>query len=404
MALADGVFLFQAATGTYIEGALLDTLWPAAALLVGVAAWQPARRQERAELCGRRGALIPAGFGLVAIALVRTDGVAAVLSMATLLLVTVRMALAFLENQTMLLHSRREAVTDALTGMGNRRLLMQDLDKALRGATPAEPWLLLLFDLNGFKSYNDTFGHPAGDHLLARMGQALEGAMAPHGRAYRMGGDEFCALVRPGRTGREPLVAAAAAALRVRGQGFEVGAALGMVLIPSEADTVEAALQTADRRMYLEKGEGRASASRQTRDVLLKTLQERQPDLHIHLSSVADLSVAVGRRLHMSSEELDETARAAELHDVGKVAIPDAILSKPGPLGARVVAVCDAYDAMTSDRPYRHPLSVDEAIAELRRSSGRQFDPRVVDAFCATIAETRPARDAAAPRVPQRSV
>jgi two-component system cell cycle response regulator len=264
--------------------------------------------------------------------------------------------------------------------------------------------------------------------------------MAPYGRAYRLGGDEFCALVRPGRTGREPLLAAAAAALSERGRGFAVDASLGAVLIPTEADTMEQALQTADRRMYAQKGEGRATASRQTRDVLLRTLEERQPDLHAHLRDVAALAVVVGRGLGMSSEELDETARAAELHDVGKVAIPDAILSKPGPLddderdfmrrhtiigerilaaapalvpvsrlvrssherfdgggypdglageqiplGARVVAVCDAYDAMTSERPYRRPLSQEEAIAELRSSSGTQFDPAVVDAFCDAV-------------------
>ena len=440
MAVADGIFLFQAATGSYAEGGLLDALWPAAALLVGFAAWHPAQRPSQVELSGLRGALIPAGCGLLAIALVRTDGVAAVLSVATLLLVTLRMALTFLENERMLVESRREAVTDALTGMGNRRRLMRDLNAVLDEATPEDPWLLALFDLNGFKRYNDTYGHPAGDHLLNRIGQALEGAMNPHGGAYRMGGDEFCALVRPGRTGSDPLLAAASVALSEHGEGFSVDASLGAVLLPSEAKTVEEALQLADRRMYAQKGKTRASASRQTRDVLLRTLQERQPDLHTHLRDVADLSAAVGRRLEMSSEELDETARAAELHDVGKIAIPDAILSKPGPLaddewefmrrhtvigerilaaapalapvarivrssherfdgcgypdglagteiplGARVVAVCDAYDAMTSERPYRRPVSPEEAIDELRRSAGTQFDPDVVRAFCEAL-------------------
>ena len=104
------------------------------------------------------------------------------------------MALAFLENQRVLLASRSEAVTDALTGMGNRRRLMNDLARAVEEADAADPHLLALFDLNGFKRYNDTFGHPAGDHLLARLGQRLEKTMAPYGRAYRLGGDEFCAL------------------------------------------------------------------------------------------------------------------------------------------------------------------------------------------------------------------
>lgn len=452
MAVADGIFLFQAAKETYVEGTVLDALWPAAAMLVGLAAWQPARRQEHVEATGRRAALIPAACGLLALALVRTGGPASVLAQATLLLVTVRMALAFMENQKMLLVSRREAVTDALTGMGNRRKMMQDLQAAMQKATPAEPRVLLLFDLNGFKRYNDTFGHPAGDHLLARLGQALEATMAPHGRAYRLGGDEFCALVQPGPAGSEPLVAAAAAALTVQGEGFKVESSFGSALIPMEAETVETALQLADRRMYAQKGQGRKTVSQQTRDVLLTTLHERQPQLHTHLRDVADLSLAVGRRLGMGPEALDETARAAELHDVGKVAIPDAILDKPGPLderewefmrrhtligerilssapalipvaklvrssherfdgkgypdgrageeiplGARVVAVCDAYDAMTSDRPYRKALSPTEAIAELRRAAGTQFDPRVVEAFCDAVQEAQDGDTAVAP-------
>lgn len=448
MAVADGVFLFQAAKGSYVEGTLLDALWPAAALLVGLAAWQPAQRREHVEPIGRRAAVVPAACGLLALALLHTGGVASVVAQATLGLVTLRMALSFLENQRMLLESRHEAVTDALTGMGNRRRMMRDLEQALRTATPADPWLLVLFDLNGFKRYNDSFGHPAGDHLLARLGQGLESAMAPYGRAYRLGGDEFCALVRPGRTGVGPLLAAATAALAGRGEGFAIETSFGTALLPIEADSVEGALQLADRRMYAQKGGGRVRISQQARDVLLTTLEERQPQLHTHLRGVADLSLAVGRRLGMSSEELDETARAAELHDVGKVAIPDAILDKPGPLdeeewefmrrhtivgerilgaapalipvarlvrssherfdgrgypdglageeiplGARVVAVCDAYDAMTSDRPYRRSLAPEEAIAELRRSAGTQFDPRVVDAFCTAIEESGAADD-----------
>jgi response regulator RpfG family c-di-GMP phosphodiesterase len=213
-----------------------------------------------------------------------------------------------------------------------------------------------------------------------------------------------------------------------------------LMVIPEEVTSPTEALQLADRRMYARKGGRRTSAVRQTRDVLLSTLSERQPGLHDHLRGTATLALGVGRELGMDAEELDNVARAAELHDIGKVAIPDAILTKPGPLnadewtfmrrhtiigerillaapalrpvarlvrsshehwdgtgypdslsedavplGARVVAVCDAFDAMTNDRPYRDRISDAAALAELRRCAGAQFDPAVVEAFARVL-------------------
>jgi diguanylate cyclase (GGDEF)-like protein len=322
---------------------------------------------------------------------------------------------------------------------------MADLELQLELASPASPRALLLFDLDGFKEYNDAFGHPAGDGLLVRLAARLAEAVAPSGQAYRLGGDEFCALVLPGPGGTDEPLAACSAALTERGEGFEVSCSFGSVVFPEEASTPTQALQLADRRMYARKGGRRMSAGRQSRDVLLRTLSERRPDLHLRLRDIGQLALAVGRALHMGPEGLDEVARAAELHDVGKIAVPDAILDKPGaldpvewsfmrrhpligerillaapalrpvarlvrssherwdgggypdglsgseiPLGARVVAVCDAFDAMTTERPYRTPVSDADAIMELRRCAGTQFDPMVVAAFCRVIARERP--------------
>ena len=213
-----------------------------------------------------------------------------------------------------------------------------------------------------------------------------------------------------------------------------MSSSFGSVLLPEEATTPTQALQLTDRRMYARKGGRRMSAGRQSRDVLLRTLSERRPDLQLRLRDIGELALAVGRELHMGPEGLDEVARAAELHDVGKIAVPDAILDKPGPLdpvewsfmrrhpligerillaapalrpvarlvrssherwdgggypdglsgneiplGARVVAVCDAFDAMTTQRPYRDSVSETDAIEELRRCAGTQFDPMVVE-------------------------
>jgi two-component system cell cycle response regulator len=386
--------------------------------------------------------LVPFAAGLTGIGLLtydhfdRLNQVTLILGSVALLLVVVRTALLFYENQRMISRIHDEARTDPLTGLRNRRSLMDDLAAELALATPEEPRALVLFDLDGFKEYNDAFGHPAGDGLLERLGRRLAGVVQGHGRAYRLGGDEFCVLLRPGPGGVEPLALACVAALSERGEGFDVTTSHGAVLAPSEARTATEALQLADRRMYARKGSRRLSAGSQSRDVLLRTLSETRPDLHAHLRGTAKLATAVGSELGMRPDALDEVARAAELHDVGKMAIPDAILEKTGPLddpewtfmrrhtiigerillaapalraaarlvrasherwdgagypdgllgqevplGARVVAVCDAFDAMTTNRPYRKRIGEPAALSELSCCAGTQFDPAVVEAF-----------------------
>jgi diguanylate cyclase (GGDEF)-like protein/putative nucleotidyltransferase with HDIG domain len=318
---------------------------------------------------------------------------------------------------------------------------MGDLGEALDGIRKRDPRALILFDLDGFKHYNDSFGHPAGDALLARLGRSLEIAVGPHGRAYRLGGDEFCALVAADSVSAPQIVATASAALTEQGQGFAVAASYGVVLMPSEAGEAATAMQIADRRLYANKGERKhTSIGQQTRDVLMQVLHERQPGLHEHHHEVAELARMVGRRLGMSGEDVETMARAAELHDIGKMAIPDEILDKPGPLdaiefgfvrqhtlvgermlaaapallpvarivrathenwdgtgypdqiagqsiplAARVISVCDAYDAMTSDRPYQPAIEPAEALAELRRCAGTHFDPRVAAMLCEAV-------------------
>ncbi len=329
---------------------------------------------------------------------------------------------------------REQAQTDALTKLGNRRKLEADLTERLSGASGQRPLVLVLFDLDGFKSYNDTFGHMAGDAILARLGTKLAYAVCAQGAAYRLGGDEFCVLAAADAEELEKLVAASAGALEERGQGFAIRASYGAAVLPYEATTLEYALELADERMYAVK-KGRPSQVRdQTRDVLMNIMRAKQPSLEDHSSEVGQLCVCVARRLGMSAEQLDELMRAAELHDIGKVGIPDAILDKPDaldidewelmrthtllgerilsaapalravgvlvrasherwdgtgypdglvgseiPMGARIIAACDAYEAMTTDRSYRPAGSHASACAELRRAAGTQFDPQVVE-------------------------
>jgi diguanylate cyclase (GGDEF)-like protein len=461
--VADGVYGYQSATGTWVDGSLSDALFPAAALLIAWSAWQPARTTE-IVLEGWRTFVFPmtfmvAGTGLLAYGLLEhLTPLAAVLLIAAVGVALARFALTFGEYLRMLGASREEATTDPLTGLANRRALTRELPRAVEGATDADPRALIVFDLDGFKRYNDTFGHPAGDALLARLAENLSAAVAPFGTAYRLGGDEFCVLVDAGGPKLESIVAAATAALSEEGQGFDVTSSHGAVLIPQETANAEDALHLADQRMYRQKDRRSTGAGRQTRDVLIGVLGERDADLLTHVRDVAHLARRVGRELGMSADDLDVLTRSAELHDIGKMAIPDAILNKAGPLdpgewefmkrhtiigerilgqaealrpvakvvrssherwdgrgypdglageeiplGARIVFVCDAFDAMVSDRVYRPRMNVEDALDELRACAGTQFDPRVVEAFEAVVEEGQ-ADGAAARSVASKSV
>jgi diguanylate cyclase (GGDEF)-like protein len=348
------------------------------------------------------------------------------------------------ENDELLGISREEASTDALTGLGNRRALTSDLATALTDQQPGSPELLLaIFDLNGFKQYNDTFGHAAGDALLARLGSSLVAAVAETGGGYRMGGDEFCVLARCAPGSAETLLDDAIAALSDSGEGWHINSSHGAVWIPSEATIPSEALHMADERMYANKA-GRSSAGRQIADVLLQVLSEQDNNLDVHGGHVAELSSEVAKVLHEPDLAVQRIWLAATLHDIGKTAIPESILNKAGPLdeqewefmhrhtligerivlaapalantaplirssherldgggypdglrgdqiplGSRIISACDAFDAMTTKRSYRQATSPKAAITELRRCSGSQFDPLVIDALCEVTAARR---------------
>jgi diguanylate cyclase (GGDEF)-like protein len=173
------------------------------------------------------------------------------------------------EKEALLGVSRTEAMTDALTGLANRRALTGDLARATRESTAQEEVLLAIFDLDGFKQYNDTFGHAAGDELLRLLGDRLGALTARSGTAYRMGGDEFCILVPCPGDGAEQLLDEAVAALSDGGEGWRVGCSHGAVWIPSEADTESQALKMADERMYANKAQ-RSHTGRRADDMLLR--------------------------------------------------------------------------------------------------------------------------------------
>ena len=206
------------------------------------------------------------------------------------------------ENGHLLDASREEALSDALTGLANRRALIADLQAAV-GPEHPRPTILILFDLDGFKSYNDSFGHPAGDALLELLGQRLRTAVAASGgTAYRMGGDEFCVLAPAEDPGR--VAWAARSALSERGDGFEVGCSYGVAGIPDEASSVEAALRIADRRLYEDKASCRPSGEHQSADMLLALIDERGAGLREHAEGVSVLAELTAERLGLSEEQI----------------------------------------------------------------------------------------------------
>ena len=446
-AASDCLYLFQTATETYDAGTVTDLGWLAGCVILAWAAWQRDQAWAASPVEGSMLFLAPAGFGLIALGVlvydhfVPVNTLTLILAALATLAVIARMALTFIENTRMLTSSLNEARTDMLTGLGNRRRLLGDLERLTGDGANV---LLALFDLNGFKKYNDTFGHPAGDALLARLGASLRRYAGEKCRAYRMGGDEFCLLCLEPPESVEEFLEGATRALDERGEGFAVTAAGGWVLIPTEATSTSEALRVADQRLYIRKRESRDSPSEQSSGVLVRALTERDPSLGARLTRVAELAEAVALKLALPAEETARIRLAATLNDIGKVAIPDAILEKPGPLSAedwrflyrhtlvaerilagapdlakiagivrwshervdgkgypdglkgdeiplaaRIVFVCDAFDAMITKRPYADALTVDEALEELRRCGGTQFDPQVVRVFTEVVADRR---------------
>lgn len=444
-AIGDAVYTYQSLAGTYTAASWNNFLWPLATVLIAAGALQPSPRHRETEPAeGWRAFASPTIFALAVLALLMlerqdmNEPAVAALTVATLVAVVVRLALTFAQNHRLV----TELETDSLTGLSNRGKLAYDLDRLFSMDDPA-PHVLAYLDLDGFKAYNDAFGHPAGDALLVRLGHQLADAVGEQGRAYRMGGDEFAMLLEGDATGAGAAVAAGAAALSERGEGFKITCSCGSAELPSDAISRDTALQLADQRMYADKDSRRPSAGGEVEAVLLRILNQRAPDLSDHVNAVKSLALAVGEELELPPGELTALGRASELHDIGKIAIPDAILTKPGPLNeeewgflhqhtvlgerivsaapslasvgslirssherwdgsgypdglagdgiplaARIILACDAYDAITSERPYSPGWDPEGALKELRDCAGSQFDPQVVEVLERVVRST----------------
>jgi diguanylate cyclase (GGDEF)-like protein/putative nucleotidyltransferase with HDIG domain len=342
---------------------------------------------------------------------------------------------------------------DPLTGCLNRRGFQERAAAEIGAAARhARTGAVLLLDLDNFKSVNDSGGHSAGDELLCWAVRTLGAAIRPGDAVGRLGGDEFAVLF-------PELDAAEAVEMAARlGEALSerAPASVGVAVFPRDGDTLDELMHQADLRLYASR-DGRYQAGPHSSEqlswaaTLAHAVDLRMSNEHSHSLEVAELAVAIAARMSWQPDTLALLRLAAMLHDVGKVAIPDAVLRKPGrltpeefelvkqhtrigaelvsriedldmitawirhshehydgsgypdglrgeaiPQASRILLVADAFDAITSSRPYREGLSIAHARAELERNAGTQFDPACVDALLEHLDAAHTADESAA--------
>jgi two-component system cell cycle response regulator len=498
---ADTVYVHQAATGAYVPGTLLDSVWVVVDLLIAWAAWQrsdpPPLRFEGWPVLG-----VPLAFTLVAIGVLiygnfePLNPAAITLAILALLASLIGTVSAYFEQRELEALAKR----DALTGLYNYREFHRRVDEQL-GAAQVEGngFAIVLMDVDGFKDVNDLRGHAEGDRVLREVARAIGAGKRGPDLAARIGGDEFAILMPAAEAeGAEALGRRISEQVEKLGEG--IGMSFGVAGWPIDGPSKEMLLLRADIAMYSAKsglegdarvarvaedgirgGDDDAAAVRRmrrgdTRDGdrelekaqlrayaeavrqsyahgLERTQQLKQNYLATvltlasaveakdeytggHINRVHHLGLLLARQIVPREADDSQMAYGFLLHDIGKLTVPDAILNKtsaltddewelmrrhpeagvrilapipflgraidvvrhhherwdgrgyPGglagaqiPLWARIFAVVDAVDAMTSDRPYRAALPLEVAHEELDKGSGTQFDPACVAAF-----------------------
>jgi diguanylate cyclase (GGDEF)-like protein/putative nucleotidyltransferase with HDIG domain len=379
------------------------------------------------------------------------------------------------ENAQLYTQLEQKSRIDGLTGLFNRRHFEEQLSEEVsRHSRYGDVFSIFMIDLDNFKAYNDTYGHPAGDILLGQIGKIIRSSVRNVDHAFRYGGDEFVVILP--QTARDD---AYVVAERVRGQIAEemekkaiaVTCSIGLASYPSDGAVADELVYMADNALYRAKrtGGNRIFLSSKilsepldeggipwidtkhnglsTVYALVSAVEARDPYTYGHSKKVNIYAMALAEAVGLSPDDVSKLSTAALLHDIGKISIPDGVLNKKGklnredweaikahpklganivsnipnlapcassilhhherwdgsgypeglkgeeiPLGARILAIADSFEAMTSARPYRSAWSLEEVVKELRQGAGTQFDPKLAEVFVGIIEAGLPGR------------
>ena len=269
MAIGDTIYLVQSSAGTYVVGSLLDLTWPAAMFLMSASVWVPARALVGHSDAARNPRFVLPALASAASLAILTLGnfdhvstVALGLAAATCVAVGARMAVSLRRLTRLTAARQRQAITDELTGLGNRRQLLDELERRLNAIAAHAPHAnlaLLMIDLDHFKEINDSFGHAAGDAVLKEIGPRLHRIIRVGDVVARLGGDEFAVILENGHLTEATYVAeritqALEMPLALETASLHVGASIGIALAPEHAASVDELIRCADVAMYRAKG------------------------------------------------------------------------------------------------------------------------------------------------------
>jgi diguanylate cyclase (GGDEF)-like protein/PAS domain S-box-containing protein len=339
-------------------------------------------------------------------------------------------------------HIKYLSYHDSLTGLYNRRYIEENLK--IIDIPENLPLSVIMGDVNGLKITNDVFGHEAGDKLLKYLAESLNRFSSEKDYVARWGGDEFVIILPKTRLSEaeELIVNIKNNSIAIDEGGLRMSVSFGCATKNAAEESVQEVLRQAEEYMYHQKLLDGKSYRNAIINTLLATLYEKSTETEEHALRMQKHCSAMGARLRLSSKEMDELSLLAILHDIGKVGINPDILKKPSsllpaeweemkrhpeigyriaqatpelatvadyilshherwdgrgyprglkgeeiPMVCRILAIADAYDAMTNDRIYRRGLGREAAVTEIRKNSGTQFDPDITELFLKMLSE-----------------
>jgi diguanylate cyclase (GGDEF)-like protein/putative nucleotidyltransferase with HDIG domain len=370
-----------------------------------------------------------------------------------------------IENAQLYERAEQRSRIDELTGLFNRRHFEERLKEEIaRHSRYGDVFSIFMLDLDNFKTYNDIYGHPAGDILLGQVGKIVKSSVRSGDQAFRYGGDEFVVIL-PQTAVDDAYVVAERVRVRIAREMEEkeisVTCSIGLASYPSDgvifgelitvADTaLYFAKRTGGNRVYLSSkilSESQDNAGTYARRnglsaiyALVSTVEAKDPYTYGHSRKVNTYAVALAEAIGLSPEDVSRVSTAALLHDIGKIGVPDKVLNKKGklnaedweaikahprlgativgnvpnlvpcvsiilhhherwdgsgypeglkgeeiPIEARILAIADSFEAMSSARPYRPALCDEKVLKQLRLGAGSQFDPELVEVFLGII-------------------